>query len=77
MGTASVIVVANEQTDLSEVVREASAVGLTDVQTLSGLPIFSGRIAEERLAELERLENVRSVERDRNITLPPPDSSVQ
>ena len=76
MVMTSVIVVADEQAELAQVVREAGELGLTDIETITGLGMIRGSIAEENIADLERMDTVKSVEFERAVTISPSDSSI-
>lgn len=73
---ASVIVVADEQAELTQVVREAGELGLTDIETITGLGMIRGSIAEESIPDLERMHTVKSVELERTVTISRLDSPL-
>jgi hypothetical protein len=72
-----VIVLVDDGADLQKVKANCEAYGLAQVRALPRLGILKGLIEEDRMAELRKVPNVRSVEREREIKLPPPTSPVQ
>ena len=61
---------------LREVARACREVGL-DVEQETELGILFGTAPADALALLEAVDGVEAVERERSISLPPPDSEVQ
>ncbi|MFI5685729.1 hypothetical protein [Streptomyces sp. NPDC051636] len=61
----------------AEVVEAARRGGLTVTGEQPLLGSLSGTVAEDRIAELERIDGVEAVDRERTYRLPPPDSPVQ
>ena len=60
-----------------EVVEAARGAGLTVTGEQAILGTLSGTIAEDRIPALEAVDGVESVDRDRAVRLPPPDSPIQ
>jgi hypothetical protein len=60
--------------DLTERLR---ASGLRVERVLETLGTVTGLIPRSKIADIERLDGVSSVEQERTIQLPPPDSPVQ
>jgi len=61
----------------AETVEAARRAGLTVTGEQPILGTLSGTIAEDRIPALEAVAGVESVDRDRTIHLPPPDSPIQ
>ncbi|WNE96496.1 hypothetical protein PS467_14700 [Streptomyces luomodiensis] len=61
----------------AEVVAAARGVGLTVTGEQPVLGSLSGTIAEDRIPVLEAVDGVESVDRERIVRLPPPDSPIQ
>ena len=72
-----VIVLVDGGADLQKIKANCERYGLTQVRALPRLGILKGFIEEGRMAELTKAPGVRSVEREREIKLPPPRSPVQ
>jgi hypothetical protein len=72
-----VIVVVNDNEQLQQVKARCEAHGLTHVHALARLGMLKGLIDQERVGELSKIPGVRSVEREREIKLPPPGSPIQ
>jgi hypothetical protein len=51
--------------------------GLTQVRMLPRLGVLKGLLDQKRMAELAKVSGVRSVEKEREIKLPPPGSPIQ
>jgi hypothetical protein len=77
MASISVIIVVTAETSLHEVRLACERHGLTPVQEIPRLNILRGLIERNRIPELGNIPGVRSVEREREIQLPPPRSPVQ
>lgn len=77
MSEVAVIVVADSPGSLGKVQAASESHGLREVKALPHLGMLKGLIARERMDELKRLPNVRSVELEGEIQLPPPTSPVQ
>ncbi|MGI5133979.1 hypothetical protein [Streptomyces sp. CA-106110] len=60
--------------DVVEALRQA---GLTVTGEQPALGTLSGIIAEDRIPSLEAIDGVESVDRERTVQLPPPDSPIQ
>lgn len=60
--------------DVVETLRRA---GLTVTGEQSIVGTLSGTVTEERIPALEAVDGVLSVDRDRTVRLPPPDSPIQ
>ena len=72
-----VIVLVDDGADLQKVKANCERYGLAQVRALPRLGILKGLIEEDRMAELTKAPGVRSVEKEREIKLPPPRSPVQ
>ena len=72
-----VIVLVDDGADLQKVKANCETHGLARVRALPRLGILKGLIEEDRMAELSKVPSVRSVEKEREIKLPPPTSPVQ
>jgi hypothetical protein len=77
MSEIPVIVLVDDGADLQKVKANCEAHGLVQVRALPRLRILKGLIEEDRIAELTKRPGVRSVEKEREIRLPPPRSPVQ
>jgi len=77
MPLISVIIVVRADSSLHEVRLACERHGLTEVQEIPRLNIVRGLIERNRIAELGKIPGIRSVEREREIQLPPPRSPVQ
>lgn len=58
-------------------VRRMEQAGLKVQNTLPAIGVVSGTIDSDSIAGLEQLPEVSSVERSREIRIPPPDSEIQ
>ena len=72
-----VIVLADDGADLQKVKAHCETYGLAQVRALPRLGILKGLIEEDRMAQLMKVPSVRSVEKEREVKLPPPTSPVQ
>ena len=72
-----VIVLVDGGADLQKIKVNCERYGLTQVRALPRLGILKGLIEEGRMAELTKAPGVRSVEKEKEIKLPPPRSPVQ
>ena len=72
-----VIVLVDGGADLQKIKANCERYGLTQVRALPRLGILKGLIEEGRMAELTKAPGVLSVEKEREIKLPPPRSPVQ
>jgi hypothetical protein len=61
----------------SEVVRRCKRIGLKVEHELAATGVVTGEIDADRLDALGRVKGVATVERSREIRLPPPTSDVQ
>ena len=77
MSEIAVIVVADDAGNLGKVQAASERHGLREIKALPQLGMLRGVIARERMDELKQLPNVRSVELEGEIRLPPPTSPVQ
>ena len=77
MASIAVIVVVKAESDLHDVRLACERYGLTQVQEIPNLGILRGFIGPEKIANLLDVPGVKSVEREREIQLPPPSSPVQ
>jgi hypothetical protein len=71
------VILAVDPDRFAEVVEAARRAGLTVTGEQPILGTLSGTIAEDRIPALEAVAGVESVDRDRTIHLPPPDSPIQ
>jgi len=60
-----------------EVVQAVVQAGLVVDQELPTSGVVTGEVPEERLSAVAAVDGGESVERERTIHLPPPDSSIQ
>jgi endonuclease V-like protein UPF0215 family len=77
MSEIPVIVVMDKTADFEKVKAACEAKGLTRISALPRLRMLKGVIDEQRVDELTRLPGVGSVEKERQIQLPPRGSPVQ
>jgi hypothetical protein len=77
MAEIPVTIVVDDPQRLNRVKTACKACGLKHMKALPRLGMLTGVIDQDRLQELAKIPGVRSVERERKITLPPPDSPVQ
>lgn len=61
----------------AEVVRALRRAGLTVTSEQPVLGSLSGTVTQDRIPALEAVDGVESVDRERTIDLPPPDSPIQ
>jgi hypothetical protein len=59
------------------VVDELKARGLEVKRSMPALGVVSGSADQDRLASLQEIEGVRSVEEERSVGIPPPDAPIQ
>ncbi|MFF4019233.1 hypothetical protein [Streptomyces sp. NPDC001843] len=71
------VVLAVDPDRFDEVVEAARRIGLAVTAEQPLLGTLSGSIPEDRIARLQVLDGVDSVDRERTYRLPPPDSPVQ
>lgn len=71
------VILAVDPDRFAEVVEAARRAGLTVTGEQPILGTLSGTIAEDRIPALEAVDGVQSVDRDRTVRLPPPDSPIQ
>lgn len=77
-GSAPVgVVLAVDLDRFAEVVAALRRAGLTVTSEQPVLGTLSGTVAEDRVPALEAVEGVESVDRERTVRLPPPDSPTQ
>lgn len=73
-----VVSVSDDQAEsIDGVAERLSASGMRVTNVLKGLGTVTGEIARAKIADIERLDGVSSVELERTVQLPPPDSPVQ
>lgn len=77
MGQSSVLIVVKPETDLSAVKSDLGRRGLAQIQELPSLKMLRGVISDAGISSLRDVAGVASVEREREIQLPPPNSPVQ
>jgi hypothetical protein len=63
--------------DLPTVVEALRRAGLTVAEVLDGAGVITGTVAGNAIAALSTVPGVVDVETQRDVRLPPPDSSVQ
>jgi hypothetical protein len=73
----SVLIVLDEGANFDEVRAACQVSGLTEIKPLPRLNILTGLFERDNLKALTEIPGVRSVEREREIQLPPPNSRVQ
>ncbi|MET7716181.1 hypothetical protein [Streptomyces sp. NPDC005407] len=71
------VILAVDPDRFAEVVEATRRAGLTVTGEQPILGTLSGTIAEDRIPALEAVAGVESVDSDRTIHLPPPDSPIQ
>jgi hypothetical protein len=77
MDEIPVIVTLDATTNAERVKAVCESHGLTQVHVLPRLGLLKGLIDQNRVADLKKISGVRSVEKEREIKLPPPGSPVQ
>jgi len=77
MDQIPVIVTLDATTNAERVKALCESHGLTQVHALPRLGLLKGFIDQKRIADLKKVSGVRSVEKEREIQLPPPGSPVQ
>ncbi|MDX3452714.1 hypothetical protein PV396_12275 [Streptomyces sp. ME02-8801-2C] len=71
------VVLAVDPDRFADVIEAARQAGLTVTGEQPTLGALSGTIAEDRIPALRAVAGVESVDRDRTVGLPPPDSPIQ
>lgn len=71
------VILAVDPDRFAEVVEALRRAGLTVTGEQPVLGMLSGTVAEDRIPALEAVDGVDSVDRERRIRLPPPDSPIQ
>ncbi|MFG2023503.1 hypothetical protein [Streptomyces sp. NPDC048825] len=71
------VILAVDPDRFAEVVEALRQAGLTVTGEQPVLGTLSGTVAEDRIPALEAVDGVDSVDRDRTVQLPPPDSTIQ
>lgn len=71
------VILAVDSDRFAEVTEAARQAGLTVTGEQPTLGTLSGTIAEDRIPALKAVSGINSVDRDRAIHLPPPDSPIQ
>lgn len=71
------VILAVDPDRFAEVVEALRQAGLTVTAEQPILGTLSGTVAEDRIPALEAIDGVDSVDRDRTVQLPPPDSPIQ
>ncbi|MFJ9467331.1 hypothetical protein [Streptomyces caniferus] len=71
------IILAVDPDRFAEVVAGLRRAGLTVTGEQPALGTLSGTVAEDRIPALEAVDGVESVDRERTVRLPPPDSPIQ
>jgi endonuclease V-like protein UPF0215 family len=77
MSEIPVIVVIDKSADFDKVKAACESKGLARISALPRMGMLKGMIDERRLDELTRIPGVSSVEKERQIQLPPRGSPVQ
>ena len=67
----------DSQTRFPEIVRALREAGLDVTQELESLGIVSGSIDSAKVADLQEMEGVTAVEKERSYQLAPPESPLQ
>jgi hypothetical protein len=67
----------NSRTRFPEVVRALRDAGLDVTQELESLGIVSGSIESAKVADLQQMDGVTSVEKERTYEIAPPESPLQ
>jgi hypothetical protein len=75
--TVNISVADDDRTRFPEIVRSLREAGLDVTQELESLGVVSGEIDSAKVADLQQIEGVAAVERQRSFRLAPPDSPVQ
>ncbi|MET9914123.1 hypothetical protein ABZZ74_46710 [Streptomyces sp. NPDC006476] len=71
------VILAVDPDRLADVIEALRRAGLTVTGEQPLLGTLSGTVAEDRIPALEAIDGVDSVDRERTIRLPPPDSPIQ
>ncbi|GAA2419315.1 hypothetical protein [Streptomyces glaucus] len=71
------VVLAVDPDRFADVVGALRRAGLTVTGEQPVLGTLSGTVAEDRIPALEAVDGVDSVDRERTVRLPPPDSPIQ
>lgn len=71
------VVLAVDPDRFADVVEALRRAGLTVTGEQPVLGTLSGTVAEDRIPALEAVDGVESLDRERTIRLPPPDSPIQ
>lgn len=77
MAEIPVIVVVHDSADFDKVKDASAAHGLTGISALPRMKMFKGLIHPDRMASLAKLPGVQSIEKEREVKLPPRGSPVQ
>ena len=75
--TVNISVADGDQTRFPEIVRSLREAGLDVTQELESLGIVSGEIDSAKVDDLQQIDGVAAVERQRSYRLAPPDSPLQ
>ncbi|MFF7985728.1 hypothetical protein ACFZDK_42565 [Streptomyces sp. NPDC007901] len=71
------VILAVDPDRFAEVVEALRRAGLTVTGEQPVLGTLSGTVAEDRIPALEVVDGVASVDRERTVQLPPPDTPIQ
>ncbi|MGW3169722.1 hypothetical protein [Streptomyces sp. NPDC001153] len=71
------VILAVDPDRFAEVVEALRGAGLTVTAEQPIVGTLSGTVAEDRIPALAALDGVESVDRERTVRLPPPDSPIQ
>jgi hypothetical protein len=71
------VVVAIDVDRFDDTVRALRAMGVVVEQEMRDIGTVSGRMAGDRLADVQGLDGVIAVEPERPVQVPPPDSDIQ
>jgi hypothetical protein len=77
MADIPVIIVVDDANDLQKIKAKCETHGLRQARALTRLGMLKGLVDQKRVDELTKIPGVRSVEKEREIKLPPPGSPVQ
>jgi hypothetical protein len=72
-----IVVVVDDGADFNKVQSSCQMSGLAEIRSLPRFNTFRGLIDEELIDDLTKISGVHSVERERGIQLPPPNSRIQ
>ncbi|MDJ0349107.1 hypothetical protein [Cryobacterium sp. PH29-G1] len=77
MISVSIVVDDSHTAGIVDVAARLRAAGMSVENVLDTVGIITGSVSEQQLGALGRVEGVESVDRDRQVHLPPPEDDVQ